>query len=130
MAIVTYGSTPRDFLALALAAPAAGANGSTDILDRGTLRRTGVLSITSAVGAGPSVTVNIVGSVDASFAAGTFWNIPYCLVATPETLAVAALTITTAVTTNYILRQDHPWRFMRLDLTANTNVTLTVSVAA
>lgn len=126
MATVLYGVGPRDLGVYALAAPAAGANGSTDVLDRGTLRRTGALILTSAIGAGPTVTVNVMGSADNT----TFWNIPYCLIATPETVAVAALTITTAVTTVYILRPDHPWRFLRLDLTANTNVTLTVGVAA
>lgn len=130
MAVITYGTTPRDFGVVRLANALTG-NVSTDVLDRGMLRRGGLLIITSTIGATPTVTVNIVGSAgDGTFAAGTFWNIPYAAVATPETPAVAALTITTAVTSFYVLRPDHPWRFMRLDFTANTNVTLTVDVAA
>lgn len=130
MAVLVYGTGPRDLTVARLAAAVTG-NVSTDVLDRGTLRRAALLIITSTVGGAPTVTANIVGSAgDGTFAAGTFWNIPYCAVATPETIAVAALTITTAVTSFYILRPEHPWRFMRIDFTANNNVTLTVDVAA
>lgn len=99
---------------------------STNTLDRGSFRGPALLRITSAIGATPTVTVNIQGSAD-----GVNWyNIPYSLPATPETLAVAALTITTAVTNVYILRHSHPWRYLKLVYSANTNVTLTADVAA
>src|SRR5437773_1589586 len=126
MAVVIYADTKRDHGLAPLVAPAAGANGDTETLDRGTLRRAGLLIITSTIGATPTVTVNVLGSVDNI----TFWNVAYALVATPETPVVAAITITTAVTTPYILRPEHPWRFLKLNLSANTNVTLVVSVAA
>lgn len=84
------------------------------------------LVITSAVGATPTVTVNIQGSVDGV----NFYNVPYALNATPETPAVAALTITTAVTTVYQLRPGHAWRWLKLVLSANTNVTLTADLFA
>ncbi len=83
----------------------------------------GAVVITSAVGATPTVTVNIQGSVDGT----NFFNIPYALVATPETLSVAAITITTAVTTTYLLRPNSPWQFLKLAYSANTNVTLTAT---
>ncbi len=83
--------------------------------------RSGAVVITSAVGATPTVTVNILGSVDGT----NFYNIPYATQAAPETLAVAAIVITTAVTTTYVLRNGQPWLFLKLAYSANTNVTLT-----
>jgi hypothetical protein len=83
----------------------------------------GAVVVTSTVGSTPTVTVNIQGSVDGT----NFYNVPYALVATPETLTVAAITVTTAVTTTYLLRPDHAWRFLKLVFSANTNVTLTTT---
>ena len=95
---------------------------STNTMDRGyTLGGACMLKITSTIGGGPTVTVNILGSADGT----VFYNVPYALVATPETPVVAAITITTAVTTVYILRPAQPWRFLKLNMSANTNVTLT-----
>jgi hypothetical protein len=88
----------------------------------------GVVVITSAIGATPTVTVNIQGSGDL----GTWFNIPYALVATPTTFVTTALTITTAVTTAYLLQAptqpDKIYRYVKLVLSANVNVTLTASV--
>ena len=53
------------------------------------------IRITSAIGATPTVTVNIQGSVDGT----NFYNIPYALVAAPSTFVVTAITITTAGST-------------------------------
>ena len=94
---------------------------STNTAERGNRERGGALVVTSAIGATPTVTVNIQGSMDGT----QFYNIPYALVATPETLSIAAITITTAVTTTYLLRPS-PWRYLKLVYSANTNVTLTV----
>lgn len=98
---------------------------STNTADRGLagVGAPGAIVITSAVGATPTVTVNIMGSVDGV----NFFNIAYALVATPETPAVGAITITTAVTTTYLLRPDHAWRYLKLVYSANTNVTLTAT---
>ncbi|MGH3985859.1 MAG: hypothetical protein ACRDTZ_00885 [Pseudonocardiaceae bacterium] len=83
-----------------------------------------MLTITSTVGATPTVTVAIEGSVD-----GTSWfAIAYADPATPETAAVATFAITTATTTRKILRANHPWRYCRLSYSANTNVTLTADL--
>lgn len=84
----------------------------------------GAVVITSAIGATPTVTVNIQGSMD-----GTNWyNVPYALTATPRTFVLTAITITTAVTTNYILQELVPYRYFKLAYSANTNVTLTATV--
>jgi hypothetical protein len=83
----------------------------------------GAVVITSAIGATPTVTVNIQGSVDGT----QFFNIPYALVATPRTFVLTAITITTAVTTSYLLQENVFWRFLKLVYSANTNVTLTAT---
>lgn len=94
---------------------------STNVADRGLLQGGGGVIITSAIGATPTVTVNLLGSLDGA----TFFNVPYSLVATPRTFVVSAITITTAVTTLYILQELIPWRFFKVNMSANTNVTLT-----
>jgi hypothetical protein len=81
------------------------------------------LVITSAIGGTPTVTVNIQGSVDGV----NYYNIPYALVATPSTFVLTALTITTAVSTTYLLQFGQPWQFIQIVASANTNVTLTAT---
>lgn len=83
----------------------------------------GAIVITSTIGATPTVTANIQGSVDGT----NFFNIPYALVATPTTYVLTAITITTAVTTSYLLQPGIPWQAVRVAYTANTNVTLTTT---
>lgn len=96
---------------------------STNVAFRGMRASGGAVVITSTIGATPTVTVNIQGSVD-----GTTWfNVPYALVATPRTFVLTALTITTAVTTTYLLQELIPFTYLKLALTANTNVTLTAT---
>ena len=97
-----------------------GTGDSQNIIDRGGELGPALLEIVSTIGATPSVTVNIQGSVDGV----NFFNIPYCEVATPETPSVASFAITTATTTRKILRPNHPWRFIKFVLSANTNVTI------
>lgn len=96
---------------------------STNIAYRAEDYAGGAVVITSTVGATPTVTVNIQGSVD-----GTTWfNVPYALVATPRTFVLTAITITTAVTTTYLLQELIPYRYLKLAYSANTNVTLTAN---
>lgn len=97
---------------------------STNTVDRGTMRGSCLLKITNVAGGTPTVTVNILGSADGT----NFYNVAYALVATPETVAVAALTITSATTGYYILRPGHPWRYLKLNMSANTNETLTSDI--
>lgn len=110
--------------AVSLQAAQTGNADSTNTADRGALRGPCLLKIVSTVGATPTVTVNLLGSSDNT----NFYNVGYALVATPETPAVAAITITTATTGYYILRPLHPWRFLKINMSANTNVTLTSDV--
>lgn len=81
-----------------------------------------ILRIVSTIGATPTVTVNIRGSLDGT----TFFNIPYSpLAAAPTDYTTAALTITTAITQLFFLAPGQSWRFLKLVMSANTNVTLT-----
>lgn len=109
--------------ATVLSSAQTGNGDSTNAADRGLSQRGGAVVIASTVGSTPTVTVNIQGSVDGV----TWFNIPYALVATPRTFVLTALTITTAVTTTYLLQELVFWRYLKLALSANTNVTLTAT---
>lgn len=104
----------------------AGNGVSTNVADRG-IKSVGpaLLTIVTAVGATPSVLIDIQGSAD-----GTDWfNVAYATQAAPETPTVAQVgPITTATTSRFILRPDQPWRFLRLNYSANTNVTVTATL--
>lgn len=97
---------------------------STNVADRGATAGSALLKLTTTVGATPTVTIAIEGSADGT----NFFSVAYALAASPETVAVANVTITTATTNYYILRPGHPWRFLRLTYSANTNVTTTADV--
>lgn len=94
---------------------------TTNTVDRGSSRGPAVVKVVSTIGATPTVTVNILGSMDGT----NFFNVAYATTAAPETPVVSAITITTATTGHYILRPSHPWRYLKLNYSANTNVTLT-----
>lgn len=124
MATVLTDTSGRGVEKASLSAAQTGNGDSTNVLDRGGRTGPALLKVTTTVGATPTVTVDIQGSTD-----GTNWfNVAYALSGTPETATVAAITITTAETNYYILRPDHPWRYLKLVYSANTNVTLTADV--
>lgn len=94
---------------------------STNTIIDGATGTPSAIRIASTAGGTPTVTVNIVGSVDGT----TFFNIPYALVSAPSTFVLTALTITTTVTTFYLLQTGQAWNYVKLVMSANTNVTLT-----
>ena len=97
---------------------------STNVVDRHRCVNTALLKVTTTVGATPTCTYAVEGSAD-----GTNWfSVAYADSATPETLSVATFVITTATTVHKILRVNHPWRFLRVTYSANTNVTNTADV--
>ena len=96
---------------------------STNTADRTFLSGAAAIVVVSVIGAGPTVTFNILGSVDGI----NFFNVPYALVTAPSTFVLTAITITTAVTTPYLLQGSQPWRFLKVNMSANTNVTLTTN---
>lgn len=101
-----------------------GNGASTNIVDRGGATGPALLTITTTVGATPTCTYAIEGSADGS----GWFPVAYADAATPETMSVATFAITTATTARKILRADHPWRFLRITYSANTNVTNTANV--
>lgn len=124
MATVSHGSFNESSATLSSAQT--GNADSTNTFDRGGLTGPAAVVITSTVGGTPTVTVDIKGSVDGT----NFYNVPYALVATPSTFVVTAITITSAVTTTYLLQQDQAWRYLKLVYSSNTNTTLTATVYA
>jgi len=98
---------------------------SSNVADRRGTIGPALLTITTTVGATPTCTYAIEGSVD-----GVDWfAVAYADAATPETASVATFVITTAGTSRKILRRDHPWRYLRITYSANTNVTNTATLA-
>lgn len=86
--------------------------------------RVWALRVTNTAGATPTVKLDIQGSVDGT----TYYNIPYALVATPSTFVVTQLTITSAVTTIYLLQGDQAWTYIKTVMSSNTNETLTIDL--
>ena len=103
----------------------AGNGASTNVVDRGAAtERPALLTITTTVGATPTCTYAIEGSADG----GDWFPVAYADAATPETVSVATFQITTATTVRKILRIGHPWRYLRVTYSANTNVTNTADL--
>lgn len=108
----------------ALSTAQTGNGASTNIADRGSGVGPALLTIVTAVGATPTCTYAVEGSVDGS----DWFAVAIADAATPETVSVATFAITTATTVRKILRPNHPWRYLRLTYSANTNVTNTASL--
>lgn len=124
MATLVRNVRESDPNSASLSAAQTGDGASTNIVDRGRGVNSALLQITTAIGATPTCTYAIEGSVD-----GTTWfPVAYADSATPETLSVATFVITTATTVRKILRPNHPWRYLRVTYSANTNVTNTADV--
>ncbi len=96
-----------------------GTGDSTNTVDTGAGAGPCTLKIASV--AGTTVTVNILGSADGT----NFFNVPYSTTAAPTSVVVAALTITTTTTAHYYLAANYGWRYLKLNLSANTGMTLT-----
>lgn len=109
-----------------LATAQVGNGASTNIIDRAGagVGSPVLVKVTTTIGATPTCTYAIECSPD-----GTNWfAAAYADSATPETLSVATFVITTATSVYKILRVNMPWRFLRVTMSANTNVTNTIDV--
>src|SRR5580692_253281 len=95
----------------------------TNILDRGMegWDNPAMIAIVTAIGATPTATYAILGSVDNVF----YYPVAYADSATPTTYTVATFAITTA-TSKYLYLMKTPWRFLKVTISAVTNVTSTV----
>lgn len=115
------GSLPNT---VSLSSAQVGNGVSTNTADRGAPVGPALVKITTTVGATPTCTYALEGSAD-----GTNWlAVAYADSTTPETVSVATFVITTATTVYKILRPNHPWRYLRITYSANTNVTNTADV--
>jgi len=122
--LATDVGAPYTPAGISLSAAQTGNGASTNSADRGGRIGPALLKITTAIGATPTCTYAVEGSAD-----GTDWfAVAIADAATPETLSVATFVITTATTVRKILRPNHPWRFLRITYSANTNVTNTADV--
>jgi hypothetical protein len=111
----------------------AGNGVTTNIADRGSTVGAGdrpsttgpaLLRIVTTVGATPTCTYAVEASAN-----GTDWfAAPIADPATPETVSVATFAITTATTTIKFLRPSHAWRYLRVTMSANTNVTSSIDL--
>jgi len=101
---------------------------STNVIQRAggeTNLRPAILRIVSTIGATPTVTIKILGSVDGV----TFAKIPYSVLsAAAGDYSTADIVTTTAKTELYELLPGQPWQFLKVNMSANTNVTLTTDL--
>lgn len=98
---------------------------STNVADRGAIGGgPAVLRIITTIGATPTCTYLVEGSADGT----NFFAVPYATAAAPETPVVSTFAITTATTTLMHIRANHAWRYLRVTMSANTNVTSTIDL--
>lgn len=113
-------SRPSTAIALFTNAIAAGVSA---VLDRGAYRGPAALVVTNVGGGSPTVNVDIEASCDNI----NFYNVAYALVATPNTVAVAQIAVTTTATTTYLLVTDQAWRFLRVTTSTVNNETYSIT---
>jgi hypothetical protein len=82
-----------------------------------------LVRMTSTVGATPTASVAIQGSKDNV----NWFPVDYSDSATPSVYTQAPLTITTAATIQKMIRPHQSFKFIRFNMTANTNVTITTA---
>jgi len=98
---------------------------TTNVLDRGTTLGPAILTIVTTIGATPTATYQVEGSLDNSA-----WNpLSSADSATPTVFTTSTFVITTATTTVRIINPDVPWRYIRVTISAVTNVTSTIDAA-
>jgi hypothetical protein len=105
-----------------------GNGATTNIIDRGLklglCTGPALLRIVTTVGATPTCTYLVEGSAN-----GTDWS-PAIIAdsATPTTLSFATFVITSATTVLKLIQANQPFRFFRMTLSSNTNVTSTADL--
>lgn len=109
----------------ALATAQAGNGVTTNVYDRGGQSGPAQVVIVTTVGATPTCTYQLEGSPD-----GTTWNpLSSADSGTPTAFSTTTFVITTATTTTRIVNPaSGSARFIRLTMSANTNVTNTITV--
>lgn len=99
---------------------------STDVADRGASHKRGgtVVRIIAGAGATPTCTYQIEVSAD-----GASWvNATYADFSTPTVDSTASFSLTTDSVVRKIIKHPTTWRYVRVTMSANTNVTNTIDV--
>lgn len=118
LAARTSGRNP-EFVTLSAAQTGNGV--SVNVADRGPSHKSGIVRITTAVGATPTCTYALEVSAD-----GSVWTpATYADITTPTVDSTATFVITTATVVQKIIKQQTWWRYCRVTYSANTNVTNT-----
>jgi len=112
---------------VALSTAQTGTGVTTNVFDRGEQSGQATITIVTTVGSTPTCTYQVEGSPD-----GTTWSpLSTADSGTPTTFSTATFVITSATTTTRIVNPaSGAARFIRLTMSANTNVTSTIDVAA
>src|SRR5262245_2150739 len=119
--VQSYGGTPASGN---LSTAQTGNAVSTNIVDRGASTGPALLRVVTTVGSTPTCTYLVEGSAN-----GTDWApAPIADPATPTSVSVATFAITSATTTLKYVLAGYPWRYLRITMSANTNVTSTIDL--
>lgn len=107
-------------------AEALAGNAATDSADRGSSHKKGgtMIRVIAGAGATPTATYQIQVSTDNS----TWANATYSDRATPTVDTTSTFVITTDSVVHKIIKHPTTWRYIRVNITLNTNVTNTVDV--
>lgn len=98
---------------------------TANVLDRGETVGPAVVTIVTTVGATPTVTCQLEGSLDN----GTWAPLSSADSGTPTVFSTATFVITSATTTIRIVSPTAPWRYLRMTMSATLNVTSSVDAA-
>lgn len=126
--LTTAGGNPAlfDYPAGNTVLSANSTNTPTSVFDMGKHQTDGVVlvRIVTTIGATPTATYDIQGSNDQN----TWTSLSFADSSTPTTFASATFVITTATTVvKYVLAAQR-FRYLRVNVTANTNVTNTIDI--
>jgi hypothetical protein len=119
-------STPGGGYIVALGSGQTGNTVTTNVAQRrfDTPARGSVVRIVTTVGATPTCTYQIEGSADGT----SFFPLASYDAAGAVSPSGATFVITSAATTWRVVPVDTPWTFLRITMSANTNVTTTTDV--
>ena len=108
-----------------LSASQTGNGDSTNVADRGGhVLNAALIHIGTVAGGSPTCTYTILGSADNSH----WFNVAYADSATPTTYVVTTFAITSTTDAYKIVQAGLPWRYLKLNYSANTNITNSVDV--
>jgi len=126
MATIPANATAVGGTVISLCSAQAGTGDTTNVADRGTAPKANStkIRVTPIIGATPTCTYSIQVSADnSSFAAAT-----YADVSTPSTDVATTFVLTGTAVAEKIVKSQSAWRYIKVTMSANTNVTNTIDV--